>query len=76
MMRQIPHYDHGVGRRRRGDNPVAMAVTELATFVSANRIMTLNVAGPRSSKQPLVYSYVLQLIGGFLASCSRPDPER
>jgi len=45
-----------------GATPVEMATVLLAVFVTRHGIKTLNVAGPRASKQPKVYGYVLRLV--------------
>jgi hypothetical protein len=51
-----------------GTTPVETAVEQLAAFVLIHRTTTLNIAGPRASKQPKVYDYVLRLLGKYLAS--------
>jgi len=48
--------------------PAERAVQQLAMFVARHRIKTLNVAGPRASKQPKVYEYVRRLLGEYLVS--------
>ena len=52
--------------------PVETALEELAAFVARHRIATLNVAGPRASKQPRVYDFVRRLVGSFLAMLPVP----
>jgi len=56
-----------------GATPVEMATVLLAVFVTRHGIKTLNVAGPRASKQPKVYGYVLRLVGEYLASLAQGD---
>jgi hypothetical protein len=51
-----------------GTTTVETAVEQLAAFVPRHGIKTLNVAGPRASKQPKVYAYVLRLLEEYLAS--------
>ena len=49
-------------------NQAAELITE---FIKRNRIGTLNVAGPRASKQPQIYPYAHAVIARFLRRVSR-----
>lgn len=40
-----------------GETPPPGAAAQIATFIAQYRITTLNVAGPRASKQPDIYVY-------------------
>ena len=51
--------------RETGDE--AAAATALAGFVERHGIRTLNVAGPRASKQPLIYDWAYAVISRFLS---------
>ncbi len=42
------------------------AATAIAAFVAAHGIRTLNVAGPRASKQPQIYGWARAVISRFL----------
>jgi hypothetical protein len=44
----------------------AAAAEAICDFVDQNGISTLNVAGPRASKQPAIYDYVHAVIGQVL----------
>lgn len=44
------------------------AAAEIANFVATHHIQTLNVAGPRASKQPQIYEYALAVISRLLAA--------
>lgn len=46
----------------------ARAAAEIANFVATHHIHTLNVAGPRASKQPQIYGYALAVISQLLAA--------
>lgn len=46
----------------------AVAAAKIADFVSTHHIHTLNVAGPRASKQPQIYGYALAVISQLLAA--------
>lgn len=55
---------------------IETGVKELIAFVGWHRIHTLNVAGPRASKQPGIYQFVLELVGNFLASLKAPGRDQ
>jgi hypothetical protein len=44
------------------------AASEIARFIAVHRIRTLNVAGPRASKQPAIHAYARAVIGRLLAT--------
>lgn len=46
----------------------AHAAAAIADFVATHHIHTLNVAGPRASKQPQIYGYALAVISQLLAA--------
>jgi len=48
------------------------AVGALVSFVAANNIRTLNVAGPRASKWPEAHAYTRALLTAVLTQLSRP----
>lgn len=48
--------------------PAAQAAELIAGFVERYRIVTLNVAGPRTSKQPQIYAYAYATITRLLQS--------
>ncbi len=48
--------------------PAAQAAELIAAFVERHRIVTLNVAGPRASKQPQIYAYAYATITRLLQS--------
>ena len=48
--------------------PVAQAAKLIAGFVESHRIIALNVAGPRASKQPRIYAYAHAAITRLLQS--------
>lgn len=50
----------------RGAMDEAAAATAMAGFVAAHGIRTLNVAGPRASKQPQIYDWARAVITRFL----------
>jgi hypothetical protein len=55
-------------RKERGSNPdsLCLEIQAVSDFVCSNKIETLNVAGPRESKEPGVYDWTLKI--GQLAS--------
>jgi len=58
-------------------NSVSLDIEEAAAivrgFVTRHRIATLNVAGPRASKQPRIYDYVFAVFVQVL-QCARKNP--
>jgi hypothetical protein len=57
-------------RKERGSNPdsLCLEIRALSDFVCSNKIETLNVAGPRESKEPGVYDWTLKMLRLFLDS--------
>jgi len=43
-------------------DPVEKAAWKLLRFVTAHRVHTLNVAGPRKSEEPAIRKYVFQVL--------------
>jgi hypothetical protein len=56
-------YARAGGRRRVRINELETAAKMLREFVSDNEIKTLNVAGPRASKEPEVGEFVKGVLG-------------
>ncbi len=50
------------------ETPVAEAADLIADFIKRHRIVTLNVAGPRASKQPQIYAYAYAVMKRLLQS--------
>lgn len=50
---------------------VAAGAAMVAAFVAKHGLVTLNVAGPRASKQPGIYRYAYAVVGAFLAAGAR-----
>jgi len=48
------------------ETPVGQAAELIADFIERHGIATLNVAGPRASKQPQIYPYAHAVIARFL----------
>lgn len=46
------------------------AAAEIARFIARHDIRSLNVAGPRASKQPALYAYARGVIGRLLAAAA------
>lgn len=49
----------------------AVAATKILSFISASNVKTLNVAGPRHSKCPVIYNYVKNTIHLVLDNLSK-----
>ncbi len=51
--------------------PVTRGAELVAQFIERHRIVTLNVAGPRASKQPQIYAYAYAVITRLLQSARK-----
>ena len=50
--------------------PVGVAIPEILSFVAEYKIRVLNVAGPRQSQCPSIYSYVKMVMQGVITNAS------
>ncbi len=52
------------------------AATQLADFIAAHRIDTLNVAGPRASAHPQAYRYIYQMLSTYICHATPTHTDR